>query len=168
MVFFRHPKIRYFSLVHRQSQLEKITCPEYQMYDSDNTDNWFRHPCYLHCLPHLFFEQLFNWFSPYCSQVRRVGSRVRGWSGTTWTRARSAASWTSRSTGTTRTRSARTSPTSSATAWRASTSRSTTIVSYARIEIIVTLPCVQRLLWVTLKLKLLLRYLTLNDYCELR
>jgi len=24
--------------------MEKINCPEQQMYDSDNKDNWFRHP----------------------------------------------------------------------------------------------------------------------------
>jgi len=28
----------------RASQLEKVTFLEQQMYDSDNTDNWFRHP----------------------------------------------------------------------------------------------------------------------------
>ena len=40
---FKDFDIRFFTCP-RTSQLEKVTCPEQQMYDSDNTDNWFRHP----------------------------------------------------------------------------------------------------------------------------
>jgi len=44
MVFFRHIEVRVFSLVHVQVNWKEITCPEQQKYDSDNADNWFRHP----------------------------------------------------------------------------------------------------------------------------
>jgi len=35
----------FYLIFGRTSQLENVTCPEQQLYDSDNTDNWFRHPC---------------------------------------------------------------------------------------------------------------------------
>jgi len=44
----------------RTSQLEKITCPEQQMYDSDNTDNWFRHPWRGHKKILIFILSTFN------------------------------------------------------------------------------------------------------------
>ena len=31
-------------ILNRTSQMEKVSCPEQEMFDTDNTDNWFHHP----------------------------------------------------------------------------------------------------------------------------